>query len=217
MTQPDVLRTPAEWSALDGVTVMDPDGWRGSKTLPAKSWDEPIDRDEWEQRLSVSTQSAIRTVPDLAKPGTAVHVDWAGELVVLTFDLADGSTFRTQLTAEASQRLRGDMERAEASARRYRRSDFGVPIAEQVLIAETEQSLPHDWRAAYIPPSTPFWDEPGETQPPGWFVFGGFSDDREEGAAFVLGVEQALDRDDTGMSLERLAKAVAARLNGDQA
>lgn len=60
------LRTPAEWSALDGVTVMDPDGWRGSKTLPAKSWDEPISRDEWTQRLSVSTQS-LRTTPTEAE------------------------------------------------------------------------------------------------------------------------------------------------------
>jgi len=50
------LRTPSEWSALDGVTVMDPDGWRGCRDLPAKSWDEPIDRAEWEQRLSVSSQ-----------------------------------------------------------------------------------------------------------------------------------------------------------------
>jgi len=55
------LRTPAEWSALDGVTVMDPDGWRGSKHLPAKSFDEPIDRAEWVERLSVSTHS-LRTV-----------------------------------------------------------------------------------------------------------------------------------------------------------
>lgn len=58
------LRTPAEWSALDGVTVMDPDGWRGSRTLPAKSWNEPIDRGEWEQRLSVSTQSLSTTQPE---------------------------------------------------------------------------------------------------------------------------------------------------------
>jgi len=58
------LRTPAEWSALDGVTVMDPDGWRGSKQLPAKSFDEPIDRDEWEGRLSLSTQSLRTTQPE---------------------------------------------------------------------------------------------------------------------------------------------------------
>lgn len=213
MSAPE-LRTPTEWSALDGVTVMDPDGWRGSRTLPAKPWDEPIDRAEWEQRLSVSTQSAIRTVPDLSKPGTAVHVDWAGELVVLTFDLADGSSFRTQLTAEASQRARGGMERAEVSARRYRRGDFGVPIAEQVLRAEAEESLPRDWRAVHILPGTPYPDEPSEMQPPGWFLFGGCTDD---GVALVLQVQEALDLEDTSMSLERLAKAAAVRLNGGAA
>lgn len=60
------LHTPAEWSALDGVTVMDPDGWRGSRTLPAKSFDEPISRDEWEQRLSISTHSLRTVQPTLA-------------------------------------------------------------------------------------------------------------------------------------------------------
>jgi hypothetical protein len=80
--------------------------------------------------------------------------------------------------------------------------------------AATATDLPRDWRAAHIPPGTPFWDEPSETQPPGWFVFGGFTEDQEEGAAFVLSVEQALDRDETGMSLGRLAKAVAEKLNG---
>jgi hypothetical protein len=59
-----VLRTPAEWSALTGVTVMDPDGWRGTRILPAKSWEEPIGRDEWEQRLAVSTQSLSTTQPE---------------------------------------------------------------------------------------------------------------------------------------------------------
>lgn len=135
------LRAPAEWSVLDGVTVMDPDGWRGCRHLSAKSFDEPIGRDEWEERLSLSTQSLRTVQPD--------QVD-----------------------------------------------------------------LPRDWRAVHIKPGTPYPDEPSETQPPGWFVFGGFSDDPEEGAAFVLNVEQALDRDETGMSLERVAKAVAARLNG---
>jgi hypothetical protein len=143
MSAPE-LRTPAEWSVLDGVTVMDPDGWRGSRTLPAKSWDEPISREEWQDRLEVSTHS----------------------LLTVKLEQAD---------------------------------------------------LPRDWRAVQIQPGTPFWDEPSEMQPPGWFVFGGFSDDPEEGAAFVLQVEQALDRDDSGMSLERLAKAVAARLNGGAA
>ncbi len=49
------FRTPAEWSALDGVTVMDPDGWRGNRVLTPKSWEEPINRAEWDERMSLST------------------------------------------------------------------------------------------------------------------------------------------------------------------
>ena len=67
------LRTPAEWSALDGVTVMDPDGWRGSRTLPAKSFDEPISRGEWQERLSVSIHS-LRTVQAEAATAEALSV-----------------------------------------------------------------------------------------------------------------------------------------------
>lgn len=71
-TEPaSALRTPAEWSALESVTVMDPDGWRGTRTLPAKSFDTPIDRAEWEQRLSVSTQSLRTTQPE-AEPLSVV-------------------------------------------------------------------------------------------------------------------------------------------------
>ena len=62
-----VLHTPSEWSALDGVTVMDPDGWRGTRTLPAKSFDEPISRAEWEQRLSVSSQISPVTRPEVGE------------------------------------------------------------------------------------------------------------------------------------------------------
>ena len=56
----EVLRTPAEWSALEDTTVMDPDGWRGCRDLPAKDWNEPISHDEWDQRWTVS--SVIRKV-----------------------------------------------------------------------------------------------------------------------------------------------------------
>jgi hypothetical protein len=76
------------------------------------------------------------------------------------------------------------------------------------------RGFPCDWRPVHILPGTPYPDEPSETQPPGWYVFGGFSDDPEEGAAFAIEITEALDRDDTGMSLERLAAVVAARLNG---
>jgi thymidylate synthase ThyX len=54
------LKTPEEWSLLDGVTVADPDGWRDHfRTVDAdyapKDWRDPITRKEWDDRLSVSS------------------------------------------------------------------------------------------------------------------------------------------------------------------
>lgn len=74
MSAPE-LRTPAEWSALDGVTVMDPDGWRGTRDLPAKSWDEPISHDEWQERLSVSTRSLHTVQAEHVEPAVAKAVE----------------------------------------------------------------------------------------------------------------------------------------------
>ena len=40
---------------LTGIKILDPDGWRSPNE---KSMDEPIDRDEWERRVAVSTISS---------------------------------------------------------------------------------------------------------------------------------------------------------------
>lgn len=48
-----VLGLPDEWSALLGVTVLDPDGW--DRTSFAESWAEPITLDEFIRRAQVST------------------------------------------------------------------------------------------------------------------------------------------------------------------
>lgn len=55
-------KTPDEWSALDGVTVMDPDGWRfpsrfgdPSREYGPQDWGVPITRQEWEDRLGLSS------------------------------------------------------------------------------------------------------------------------------------------------------------------
>jgi hypothetical protein len=44
-------RTPAEWEVIDGIRVIDPDGWR----VDGKSFDEPISWDEWQRRVGPST------------------------------------------------------------------------------------------------------------------------------------------------------------------
>jgi hypothetical protein len=51
-------RMPAEWQAITGVIVVDPDGWRGSDAL---SWEEPITRADFLRRAGEST---VRPAPD---------------------------------------------------------------------------------------------------------------------------------------------------------
>ncbi len=45
------LRRPVDWQHEFDYVVLDPDGWRRD----GKSWDEPITRDEYSQRLMWST------------------------------------------------------------------------------------------------------------------------------------------------------------------
>lgn len=45
------LKTPAEWEEIDGIRVVDPDGWR----VDGKPFDEPIIWEEWSRRSSMST------------------------------------------------------------------------------------------------------------------------------------------------------------------
>jgi hypothetical protein len=44
-------KTPDEWSALLGVTVLDPDGWRRDR----RPWSEPLTRAEFQTRAFEST------------------------------------------------------------------------------------------------------------------------------------------------------------------
>lgn len=44
--------TPVEWQEIEGVTILDPDGWR---MAGAPAWDEPITRDDFLKRMSIST------------------------------------------------------------------------------------------------------------------------------------------------------------------
>lgn len=56
--QPDpvTLKTPDEWCADLGVTVLDPDGWRTRvDEYPPRPWTDLISRAEFDARFSVST------------------------------------------------------------------------------------------------------------------------------------------------------------------
>lgn len=49
---PSLLRTPDEWCRLEGVEILDADGWRGRNGRP---WEDPITLAEFKTRLVVCT------------------------------------------------------------------------------------------------------------------------------------------------------------------
>ena len=50
------IRTPKEWEVIDGITIIDHDGWRHE----GKSIEEPIARREWNTRLIQSTCNVVK-------------------------------------------------------------------------------------------------------------------------------------------------------------
>lgn len=44
-------KTPAEWSDIEGVTILDPDGWRKDR----QPWETPITREDFLNRMAYST------------------------------------------------------------------------------------------------------------------------------------------------------------------
>lgn len=47
-----ILKTPREWERIYNLIIMDADGWRGKN---GRSFDDPINEDEWSERMLVST------------------------------------------------------------------------------------------------------------------------------------------------------------------
>ena len=70
------LRTPAEWAEEFGVAITHADGWAGGPgRFVAKSLDEPLERGEFQARLSSSTIADLVTGAHVRKPRT-----WAERL-----------------------------------------------------------------------------------------------------------------------------------------
>ena len=79
-------------------------------------------------------------------------------------------------------------------------------------VVVTDLVDPASWLAVSIPPGTPYPDEPSQTQPAGWRVFGGEADPSgESGCSVELRVELAYSPEGTDMSAE-VAHLVAALL-----
>jgi hypothetical protein len=63
------LRTPDEWCRIQGVQVLDPDGWRGRNGRP---WMDPISLAEFQERLVTCTQRVSRNHPWCDAPDCTV-------------------------------------------------------------------------------------------------------------------------------------------------
>lgn len=50
------LKTPAEWCRIEGVEILDPDGWRGRDGRP---WTDPITLAEFQERLVTCTMRHV--------------------------------------------------------------------------------------------------------------------------------------------------------------
>lgn len=51
-TEDQTLKTPEAWAKEQGITILDPDGWRGEWN---KDFDEPISQEEFHRRMQIST------------------------------------------------------------------------------------------------------------------------------------------------------------------
>lgn len=67
MSTENELKTPTEWCRLEGVEILDADGWRGRDGRP---WTDPITLAEFRDRLITCTQRSVAPAPTKAEDGT---------------------------------------------------------------------------------------------------------------------------------------------------
>lgn len=124
-------RPPAEWAALAGLRVHDPDGWRdGAGEHGPKDWAVPITRAEFAARVAASTVSAVPPeVPRAAASATRPRPAWFGpkpDEIKLWALVAAGARPR-----RAGQQLGMHWRRVNALCEKWSRKriyDYGVAI-----------------------------------------------------------------------------------------
>ncbi|MFC5268438.1 hypothetical protein ACFPJ1_40570 [Kribbella qitaiheensis] len=70
----EVLKTAEEWCQIEGVQILDADGWRGRD---GRDWTDPISLAEFQERLATCTQRSLATQP--AGPHHTGTLDLTGE------------------------------------------------------------------------------------------------------------------------------------------
>jgi hypothetical protein len=57
----NITRTPAEWSAIKNITILDPDGW--DRRNLAEDWAKPLTESEFDRKASHCTIRTNRRTP----------------------------------------------------------------------------------------------------------------------------------------------------------
>lgn len=108
------LKTPEEWCRIEGVQILDADGWRGRD---GRDWNDPISLAEFQERLVICTQRSIPlqespiTGPQYPQPQQAGGVTiggtsgpWlAGATITATQPAGEQHTGSLNLTGEGNE------------------------------------------------------------------------------------------------------------------
>lgn len=104
------LKTPNTWCRELGITVLDPDGWRGYDYRP---WGDPITREEFERRAAVSTCNH-RVRPDPAADYVARAVEPIETALNAELDLPPGVRVEFDTTPLLTEREQDERAYSDA-------------------------------------------------------------------------------------------------------
>jgi hypothetical protein len=133
----EVLKTPSDWCLVEGIEILDPDGWRG---VGGRPWTDPITLAEFNNRLIVCT---MRRVAPGETPRMPISTTSAGEHHVGSLDLSgEGNAPKVEIPLEAVVGLATALVRSASW-------DTYTEETQQVLIATSMPMARASLEAAY--------------------------------------------------------------------
>lgn len=140
-----VMRTPAEWSEMEGMRIIDPDGWRSSCGLRGefmhydpRSFDDPIDIREWRTRMCHSTCTMPKRMLEEAKRNRESRM--APRPKNLRTSLDANSSSRSSSLAVRGATARPQSPRRETHQEMIAKAE--AAFAEQAPITSARPTLP---------------------------------------------------------------------------